>query len=138
SVAAWLAAQDEPAEVKAAFRSMIEGLWCLDLDVLPVWHLIDNDRRITNAAGELQYQLAETMHSLAADLARGLGHRVRLATPVERVERRADGVRVVAQGGALAADAALVAAPPVAASRIAHAPALPTALTRALGAWRSG
>src|SRR5690606_12256972 len=106
--------------------------------VLPAWHLTDNDRRITNAAGELQYQLAETMHSLAADLARGLGHRVRLATPVERIERGADGVRVVAQGGALAADAALVAAPPVAASRIAHAPALPTALKRALGAWRSG
>ncbi len=29
SVADWLQAQDEPVDVKAAFRSMIEGLWCL-------------------------------------------------------------------------------------------------------------
>ena len=71
TVAAWLKEQDEPADVKAAFRSMIEGLWCLGLDVLPLWYLIDNDRRITNEVGELQYSLAETMHSLAVDLAAG-------------------------------------------------------------------
>ncbi|MDQ2634816.1 MAG: flavin monoamine oxidase family protein [Pseudomonadota bacterium] len=138
SVAAWLEGQHEPADVKAAFRSMIEGLWCLDLDILPLWHLIDNDRRITNEAGELQYQLAGTMHSLAGDLARGLGEGVRLATPVERIERGADGVRVVAQGATLEAHASLVAVPPATASRIVHAPALPPALTHALGGWRSG
>lgn len=138
SVAAWLEAQDEPAEVKAAFRSMIEGLWCLDLGSLPIWHLIDNDRRITNEVGELQYQLAETMHSLADDLARGLGKRVRLATPVTRIERGSDGVRVVTARETIAANAALVAVPPATASRIAHAPALPPALADALGAWRSG
>jgi monoamine oxidase len=138
SVAAWLKRQDEPAEVKAAFRSMVEGLWCLDIDVLPVWYLIDNDRRITNDAGELQYQLAETMHSLAADLAGDIGDRVRLATPVDMVERGPDGVRVTAGGGSFVADAVLVAVPPMTASRIAYAPALPQALARALGAWRSG
>lgn len=138
SVAAWLAAQDEPADVKAAFRSMIEGLWCLDLGSLPIWHLIDNDRRITNEVGELQYQLAETMHSLAGDLARGLGGRVRLATPVTRIERGPDAVRVVTERETIAADAVLVAVPPVMASRIAYAPALPPALAGALGAWRSG
>jgi monoamine oxidase len=138
SVAAWLKAQDEPAEVKAAFRSTIEGLWCLDLDSLPIWHLIDNDRRITNEVGELQYQLAETMHSLADDLARSLGGQARLSTPVTRIERGPDGVRVVTDGETIAADAALVAVPPVLASRIDYAPALPPALARALGAWRSG
>ncbi len=138
TVGAWLAAQDEPADVKAAFRSMIEGLWCIGLDVMPLWYLIDNDRRITNEVGELQYSLAETMHSLAADLARGLGDRVRLATPVERIEHGPDGVRVLAQGEVFTADAALVAVPPMMASRIGYAPALPPALARALGAWRSG
>jgi monoamine oxidase len=138
TVAQWLKAQDEPPEAKAAFRSMIEGLWCLGIDDLPLWYLIDNDRRITNEVGELQYQLAETMQSLAVDLARGLGEWVRLATPVTSIEHGPGGVRVTTQGGAFAADAALVAVPPVMASRIDYAPALPPVLARALGAWRSG
>jgi monoamine oxidase len=86
----------------------------------------------------LQYQLAETMHSLAGDLARGLGGRVRLAAPVTRIERGPDAVRVVTERETIAADAVLVAVPPVMASRIAYAPALPPALAGALGAWRSG
>jgi len=138
SVAAWLEAQDEPADVKAAFRSLVEGLWCIDVDSLPVWHLIDNDRRITNEVGELQYSLVETMHSLAVDLARRLGDRVRLATPATRIEQSTEGVRVVTERETIAAGAVLVAVPPVMASRIAYAPALPSALTHAIGAWRSG
>lgn len=138
SVADWLQAQDEPVDVKAAFRSMIEGLWCLGIDVLPIWYLIDNDRRITNEVGELQYSLAGTMHSLAGDLARGLGGRVRLATPATRIEHGPQGVRVVAGRETIGADAVLVAVPPVMASRIDYAPGLLPALARALGAWRSG
>jgi len=137
SVAAWLEKQDEPADVKAGFRSMVEGLWCLGIDVMPIWYLIDNDRRITNEVGELQYQLAETLHSLAEDFACGLGGRVRLSTPVERIEHGSGGVRLATGSETIAADAVLVAVPPMTASRIDYAPALP-ALTRALGAWRSG
>ena len=48
---------------------MIEGLWCQALAKLPLWHLIDNDRRITNEVSELQYFLRETMQSLAEELA---------------------------------------------------------------------
>ena len=44
---------------------------------MPLWYLIDNDRRITNEVSELQYFLGETMHSLAEDLARELGDRLR-------------------------------------------------------------
>lgn len=138
TVAEWLAVQDEPADVKAAFRAMIEGLWCIGLDILPVWHLIDNDRRITNEVGELQYSLTGTMQLLATDLAAELGGRVRLATPATRVERGAKGVRVVTNDGVFEADAALIAVPPVAASRIGHAPALPPELADAFAAWRSG
>jgi len=138
SVGAWLRAQDKPADVKAAFRSMIEGLWCLGLDELPLWHLIDNDRRITNEVGELQYSLAETLHSLADDLAHDLGGRVRLATPVTLIERGAQGVTAQAANEVIAADAAIVAVPPMMASRIDYAPALPTGLAHALGVWRSG
>ena len=32
TVAAWLDRQSDPADAKAAFRSMIEGLWCQALE----------------------------------------------------------------------------------------------------------
>ena len=138
SVAGWLDRQDEPDSVKAAFRAMIEGLWCLGLERLPVWHLIDNDRRITNEVGELQYQLAGTMQALAQDLADGLGERLRLNTPVTGIERGAHGVTVHAADITHEADAVLIAVPPVMAGRIVQQPELPVELERALGAWESG
>ncbi|MER9295146.1 flavin monoamine oxidase family protein [Mesorhizobium sp. M0621] len=138
SVAAWLDRQDDPEDGKAAFRSMIEGLWCQALEKLPLWHLIDNDRRITNEVSELQYFLAETMHSLAEDLARDLGGRVRLGAHVTRIEQDANGVSVHAGAGSIGARCLLVAVPPVMASRIDYSPPLPAALEKALGVWRSG
>lgn len=138
TVADWMARQDEPDGVKAAFRAMIEGLWCIGIDRLPLWYLIDNDRRITNEVGELQYSLPSTMQALAQDLADGLGERLRLETPVMRIERGAHRVTVHAAGGVFEADAVLVAVPPVMAGRIAQQPALPAGLVRALGVWESG
>ena len=41
---------------------MVEGLWCQAIGRIPLWYLIDNDRRITNEVSELQYFLGETMH----------------------------------------------------------------------------
>ncbi|MFD1987343.1 flavin monoamine oxidase family protein [Mesorhizobium newzealandense] len=138
SVAAWLARQDDPEAAKAAFSAMIEGLWCQALERLPLWHLIDNDRRITNEVTELQYLLAETMHSLADDLASDLGRRIRLGSAVARVEQGSDGLRVVTDSGLIAATSVLVAVPPVMASKIAVSPPLPAPLSKALDVWRSG
>ena len=70
TVAAWLQRQDDDPNAKSAFRSMVEGLWCQDADRIPLWYLIDNDRRITNEVSELQYFLGETMQSLAEEMAR--------------------------------------------------------------------
>ena len=138
SVADWLERQGDPTDAKAAFRSMIEGLWCLALDKVPLWHLIDNDRRITNEVPELQYFLRETMQSLADDLAGDLGGRLRLNEPVVRVEHGAKGVRLATARGAIEAGAVLVALPPAMAARLAFAPVLPPALSKALGVWESG
>jgi monoamine oxidase len=138
TVADWLERQSDPRDVKAAFRSMIEGLWCQALEKVPLWHLIDNDRRITNEVTELQYFVGETMHRLADDLADDLGDRLRLSMPVTRVERRPDGARIVTAAGSIEARAVLVAVPPVMASRIEHLPPLPAGLAKALGAWQSG
>ncbi|CCV11157.1 flavin monoamine oxidase family protein [Mesorhizobium sp. STM 4661] len=138
TVAAWLERQSDPDEVKAAFRSMIEGLWCQALERMPLWHLIDNDRRITNEVSELQYLVRETMHSLADDLARDLGDRLRLNAAVETIENGPEGVRLVTAAGAIEARSTLVAVPPVMASKLDFVPAAPAALERALGVWQSG
>ncbi|MER9895630.1 flavin monoamine oxidase family protein [Mesorhizobium sp. M0119] len=138
TVAAWLDRQADPDDAKAAFRSMIEGLWCLAMERLPLWYLIDNDRRVTNEVSELQYFVRETMHSLADDLARDLGDRLRLNTAVEAIEDGPGGVRVVSPAGAIEARAVLVAVPPMMASRVDFVPPLPAVLKRALGVWQSG
>ncbi|MBL8577574.1 MAG: flavin monoamine oxidase family protein [Mesorhizobium sp.] len=138
TVAGWLARQDESEDVKAAFRTMIEGLWCVSLEIMPAWYLIDNDRRITNEVGELQYSLAGTMQALADQLAEELGASIRLSEPAIRIEHGSSGVRVLTDKAAYEADAALVAVPPMTARRIDYEPALSLRLSKALGAWQSG
>ncbi|TIS56304.1 MAG: flavin monoamine oxidase family protein [Mesorhizobium sp.] len=138
TVAAWLDRQNDPGEAKAAFRSMIEGLWCQAMEKLPLWHLIDNDRRITNEVAELQYFVRETMHSLADDLARDLGDRLRLNAPVSTMEWGPGRVRLILAAGSIQVRAALVAVPPMMASKLEFVPSLPAALERALGVWQSG
>ncbi|MGD9915008.1 MAG: flavin monoamine oxidase family protein [Rhizobiaceae bacterium] len=138
TVAAWLQRQSDAPAAKSAYRSMIEGLWCQALERIPLWHLADNDRRITNEESELQYFLRETMHSLAEDLARSLGPVIRLNTPLRTVEHRADGVRLAADGLTVEARQAVVAMPLSRSARLRFEPALPPELTRALSVWDGG
>ncbi|KUM25346.1 monoamine oxidase [Mesorhizobium loti] len=138
TVATWLERQKDTADAKAAFRSMIEGLWCLALDKVPLWYLIDNDRRITNEVFELQYFLRDTMQSLADDLAGDLGDRLRLGEPATRIEHGQQGVRVVSARGVIEARKVLIALPPATAAKLEFAPALPAELAKALGVWESG
>jgi monoamine oxidase len=138
TVAAWLASQPENTDQKAAFRSMLEGLWCQPIDAVPLWYMIDNDRRITNEQFELQHFPARTMHALAEDLAAELGDRVRLSTPATRVDWSEDGVAVMTPASAVEARAVIVALPPSMAARLDYAPALPAPLAHALSVWRSG
>ncbi|BCH30383.1 monoamine oxidase [Mesorhizobium sp. L-8-10] len=138
SVAAWVERQADEPGARNAFRSMVEGLWCQPLERLPLWHLIDNDRRITNENYELQYFLGETMHALADDLAAALGDRLRFGAAIERIEHGQRGVRVASASGRFEAAEVVVAVPPVMASRIAFDPPLPACLSRALSVWESG
>ena len=138
TVTDWLDRQNDGAEAKSAFQSLIEGLWCQAMDRIPLWHLVDNDRRITNDVSELQYFLGETLHSLADDLARDLGTRLRLSMPATEVNHGSGGVFVTARGQSFEAARAIIAVPPVVASRIVYEPPLPEPLARALGVWESG
>ncbi|MBZ9769697.1 flavin monoamine oxidase family protein [Mesorhizobium sp. CA6] len=138
TVADWLERQHDEADAKAAFRSLVEGLWCLAADKVPLWYLIDNDRRITNEVFELQYFLGNTMQSLAEDLAAELGDRLRLNQAVARVERAPQGVRISTGAATIEAREVLIALPPATAAKLDFTPALPAELASALGVWESG
>jgi monoamine oxidase len=138
TVADWLERQHDETDAKAAFRSLVEGLWCLAADKVPLWYLIDNDRRITNEVFELQYFLGDTMQSLAEDLAAELGDRLRLNQAATRVERAPQGIRISTGAATIEAREVLIALPPATAAKLDFAPALPAELTSALGVWESG
>ena len=138
TVADWLERQHDEADAKAAFRSLVEGLWCLAADKVPLWYLIDNDRRITNEVFELQYFLGDTMQSLAEDLAGDLADRLRLGEAATRIEHGPQGVRVVSARGVVEARQVLIALPPATAAKLDFVPALPAELASALGVWESG
>lgn len=138
TVAAWLHQEADPPAAKHAFQSLVEGLWCRPIAEIPLWYLIDNDRRITNAVTELQYFLGDTLHGLAEELAAGLADRLVLDAPVTRIARLSQGVEIDSAKGRFTARQVIVAVPPVMASRIIHEPPLPSALAQAFSAWRSG
>ncbi|WP_346657237.1 flavin monoamine oxidase family protein [Rhizobium herbae] len=139
TVQAWLARQSDPPDVKAGYQAMVEGLWCRPIGEIPLWYLIDNDRRTTSNGNELQYFVEGTIHAVAEALAATLGPRLQLDTDVTHIARRDRSVTVTTGNrGLLKARQIIVAAPPVMASRIAHEPALPQPLADALGAWKSG
>ncbi|RWB73000.1 MAG: flavin monoamine oxidase family protein [Mesorhizobium sp.] len=138
TVADWLERQRDDADSKAAFRSLVEGLWCLAADKVPLWYLIDNDRRITNEVFELQYFLGDTMQSLAQDLAAEFGDRLRLNQVATCVERAPQGVRIGTGAATIEAREVLIALPPATAAKLDFVPALPAELASALGVWESG
>jgi monoamine oxidase len=75
---------------------------------------------------------------LARALAKELGEAVRLRSPVDHVRHSPQGVRVLAAGTVLDADACVIAVPASVLDRIAFDPPLPDHLTGALEAVRYG
>jgi monoamine oxidase len=135
----WLARQSDPEGAKASYQAMVEGLWCRPVGEIPLWYLIDNDRRTISNGNELQYFAEGTIHAAAEALAATLGKRLRLDTPVVRIDRADGSVSVTTGAGdVLTARQVIIAVPPVMASRIAHTPDLPNPLKGALTAWKSG
>lgn len=138
SVGQWLDAQTRDKDVRAAFRAMVEGLWNQPAEILPLWYLISNDRRVTSEYSELEYFLADTMQALAEDLAGELGDRIRLSTPVRRIVEVSDGIDIETEHGRFSADRVVIALPPVMAGRLDYQPPLPVALRSALNVWKPG
>jgi monoamine oxidase len=95
TVADWVGRQDLDPDVAAAYLRLIEGLWCRAPSEISFAWMVSTDRRITNRHSEMESFLAGTMHGLAEDLAAGLGNRLRLGTPVSRIEHSDRGAIVM-------------------------------------------
>ena len=141
TVAAWLDRQPDDADVKAAFRSMIEGLWCQPIGphaaVVPDRQRPPHHQRgLASCSISWPRPCIRWPSDLAAISATGCGSatpvRTHRAWPGRRPRRSPDGRRIEA-------GAVLVAVPPVDgvdASRYRAGAA--AAAGAALGAWQSG
>lgn len=135
----WLARQSDPPGAKASYQAMVEGLWCRSIGEIPLWYLIDNDRRTISNGNELQYFVEGTTRSVAEALAATLGRRLRLGTSALHITRADSLVSVTTgKGEVLTGRQVILAVPPVMASRVVHEPELPKPLASALNAWKSG
>lgn len=139
TVGEWLARRrDLDPDVAAAFRRLVEGLWCCSPDRVSFASLASTDARITNEHSEMESFLEGTMHALAEDVAGSLGARLRLASPVTRIAHDADGATAHTSRAAYRARRVIVCVPPVMAGRIAYDPPLPAPVGNAFAAWTSG
>lgn len=129
---------DLDPDVAAAFLGLVEGLWCRSPDDVSFAWLASTDARITNEYSEMEAFLGDTMHALADDLAAGLGERLKLSTPVNRIAWSAQEATVEAAGRTYAARRVIVCVPPVMARRIAYDPPVPDVVREAFAAWGPG
>jgi monoamine oxidase len=83
------------------------------------------ERILDTEGGAQQDRFVGGSQQLSVWLAGLLGDRVRLSSPVRRIEQTADSVRVIADGGDVVAQHAIVAVPPNLAGRIEYEPLLP-------------
>jgi monoamine oxidase len=92
----------------------------------------------TSVGGFATHSVAGGNQRIALELAAGLGDRVHLGSPVRRVARSDDGVRVGAGGAEVEADEAVIAVPASVIDRITFDPPLPEATARAIAGVRYG
>ena len=83
------------------------------------------ERNFNTRDGAQMFRFEGGSQLIAKRLARKLGPRVKLGTPVGRIEVRRGGVRVVSKRHVVTARRVIVAVPPVLAGRIRYSPGLP-------------
>jgi monoamine oxidase len=83
------------------------------------------ERNFNTRGGAQMFRFEGGSHLICRRLARGLGARVKLRTPVSRIVMGGGGVRVESKRYVVRARRAIVAVPPVLAGQIGYSPALP-------------
>jgi monoamine oxidase len=128
----WLRHNVATSGARELFRIAVEAVWAADAADVSLLHLLfythsagSFDELIGTEGGAQQERFVGGSQVLALRLAEELGDDVALEAPVRRIEHSASGVRVLADGRAVSAGAAIVAVPPTLCGRIAYDPPLP-------------
>ncbi|CAN5579251.1 flavin monoamine oxidase family protein [soil metagenome] len=140
SLGSWFARAGLDPDALRAARSALNGVMCIDIEHLPLAHVIDLARRTPLTRDELQYIVAETLHSVAEELAEALERPVLLGTPARAVRLSDDctDVTVISDRRSIHAQHAVIAVPPTAYGSISFSPPLPAPVTAAAEAFRAG
>lgn len=138
SLGAWFDSLGLDDEARRAARSALNGVMCVDIDDLPFGHVVDLARRTPLTRDELQYVVAETLHSVAEQLAADLTRPVRLSIPVRSVDVREAAITVRAEHETVTTRHVVVAVPPTAYATMAFHPPLHASVTAAARGFRAG
>jgi monoamine oxidase len=123
-----LGSLDASTPVIEALRARVEMSCAMDASRLD-GRVVDH---VAAFAPRPTHRIAEGNQGLAVALAKRLGRRVRLATPVRQVRWDADGVRCITDDGVVIADHAVLAIPAPLLVELPIVPALPLSLHQAL------
>ena len=128
----WLRRNVATSGAREVLRLGVEAVWAADAADVSLLHLLfythsagGFDDLISTEGGAQQDRFVGGSQRLALRLAEALGDDVVLQSPVRRIEQSESGVRVIRDGGAVSAHAAIVAVPPALCGRIAYDPLLP-------------
>jgi monoamine oxidase len=144
----WMRAEIPSSRGQAVFISACQAIWGADPNQLSLLYALQYTaaagsrqtagsfiRLISTGGGAQENRFVGGSQRISEQVADRLGKRVVLKAPVSVVAQDHDGVRIVAQGTTVEARQAILAVPPVLASRLAYSPALPkgkAALLKAL------
>ena len=128
----WIAAQPYCDPAKEWIRLLSRALFPADPGEVSVLHALfylrsggGPEKMIGVVNSAQQTRITGGAQQLALRLADLLGNRVRLSSPVHRIDTSQRGVTVRCESGAVAARRVIVAVPPALADRIRYSPALP-------------
>jgi len=126
-----------PAERSLA-RSMVEELWGVTPEEMAIHHFIETIDRYDSDADDWEMHFIEGLGALAERVAAGLGPRLDLRAPVERIAWSDGGVLVEGRGQNWPGRRVIVALPPTVVRRVTFAPEPPPAVAAALAGWIDG
>jgi monoamine oxidase len=148
TLAEWVNAEVPSVTGRALFAAVCQSIWGADPAELSMLYVLQYvaaaggpghpgsfSRLITTAGGAQERRFAGGSQAVSQRVADRLGKRVVLRAPVRAVAQDSQGVRIVADGTTVDARHAILAVPPVLATRLAYSPALPkgkAALLKAL------
>lgn len=132
SLESWTARHVRTSAARYFVRTVAAALLCTDASQASYLFFLDMLRRcggletmIGVAGGAQQDKFVGGAWQIPERMSHSLGGDIELNSPVVAVEQNAEGVRVVSSRGTYAADHVIVAIPPMLASQIRFAPALP-------------